>query len=108
MHNICIDANMSYVNITFECGAAIKGYKLIWNYPSVFDKFIIHLGNFHFMKEIFTSLWLKVLALKMKFPKPSINILMSKLCAKQGSRILPADPHCGSAAAIVVRQLFLI
>ena len=47
---------MPYVNVTLDCGAAVNAYKLIWNYPTVFDNVIVHLGDFHFMKEIFVVL----------------------------------------------------
>ena len=56
MQKLCFEVNMPYVNVTLDCGAAINAYKLIWNYPTVFDNIIIHLGDFHFMKEIFTVL----------------------------------------------------
>ena len=56
MQRLCVEANMPYVNVTLDCGAAINCFKLIWNYSTVFDNVIVHLGDFHFMKEIFTVL----------------------------------------------------
>ena len=47
---------MQYANITFETGAAINAHKVLWNYPERFKNIIIHLGDFHFMKEIFAVL----------------------------------------------------
>ena len=51
---------MPFVNVTLDCGAAMNAFKLIWNYPTVFDNVIIHLGDFHFMKEIFSVLGMLV------------------------------------------------
>ena len=48
--------NMQYANITFDIGAAINAHKVLWNYPERFKNIIIHLGDFHFMKEIFAVL----------------------------------------------------
>ena len=56
MQKLCNEVNMPYVNVTLDCGAAVNAYKLVWNYPAVFDNVIIHLGDFHFMKDIFTVL----------------------------------------------------
>ena len=56
MQKLSFEANMPYVNVTLDCGAAVNAYKLIWNYPTVFDNVIVHLGDFHFMKEIFVVL----------------------------------------------------
>ena len=44
---------MKYVNVTLDIGAAINCYKLIWNYQYQFSNVIVHLGDFHFMKENF-------------------------------------------------------
>ena len=47
------DANMPFVNIKLDDGAAINAYKVIWNYPEQFANALLHLGDFHFMKENF-------------------------------------------------------
>ena len=47
---------MPYVNVTLDLGAALNAYKLIWNYPDTFQNVIIHLGDFHFLKEAFNVL----------------------------------------------------
>ena len=44
---------MPYVNITLDVGAAMNAYKLIWNFQERFRNVVIHLGDFHFMKENF-------------------------------------------------------
>ena len=44
---------MKYVNVTLDCGAAINAFKTIWQYPLKFENVVIHLGDFHFMKENF-------------------------------------------------------
>ena len=45
--------NMKYVNVTLDCGAAINAFKTICQYPLKFNNVVIHLGDFHFMKENF-------------------------------------------------------
>jgi len=45
---------MKYVNVTLDVGAAMNAFKTVWQYPIRFKNVIIHLGDFHFMKENFT------------------------------------------------------
>ena len=45
------EMNMEY--ITLDIGAAINTYKVLWSYPNIFKNIVIHLGDFHFMKENF-------------------------------------------------------
>ena len=45
--------NMPSANIMFETGAAINAFKVIWNNPEKFSNIVIHLGDFHWMKEVF-------------------------------------------------------
>jgi hypothetical protein len=47
------EVNMAYVNITLDVGAAMNAFKFMWNYKDKYDNVVIHLGDFHFMKEIF-------------------------------------------------------
>ena len=47
---------MPFVNITLDLGSAMSAYKVVWNYPNIFSNVIIHLGDFHFMKEAFAVL----------------------------------------------------
>ena len=56
MQKLCKEVNMPYVNITLDLGAAMPAYKVVWNYPNIFSNVIIHLGDFHFMKEAFAVL----------------------------------------------------
>ena len=49
-------AELPYANITFDVGAAINAHKILWNHPERFKSIIIHLGDFHFMKEVFNVL----------------------------------------------------
>ena len=51
MQKLADEANMPYVNLTLDVGAAINAYKVIWNYPDTFRNIMIHLGDFHFIKE---------------------------------------------------------
>ena len=44
-------AHMPYANLTLDVGAAMNAYKLLWNYPEKYKNIIIHLGDFHFLKE---------------------------------------------------------
>ena len=53
LQGLSSDVNMPYVNITLDVGAAINAFKLIWNYEEDFKNIVIHLGDFHFMKENF-------------------------------------------------------
>ena len=53
MQTLAEEANMPYVNLTLDVGAAINAYKVIWSYPDLFKNVMIHLGDFHFMKENF-------------------------------------------------------
>lgn len=46
-------ANMPYVNITLDVGAAINAFKVVWDFPELYNGVVIHLGSFHFMKENF-------------------------------------------------------
>ena len=52
--------NMPYVNVTLDVGPAINAYKLLWKYSQQFSNVIIHLGDFHMMKENFKVLGLLV------------------------------------------------
>ena len=48
--------NMPYANITLDVGAAMNAYKVLWNHPGRFKNIVIHLGDFHYMKEVFCIL----------------------------------------------------
>lgn len=45
--------NMPYVNITLDVGAALNAFKMVWNHTQRFRNVVIHLGDFHFLKENF-------------------------------------------------------
>ena len=53
LQTLADSVNMPYVNITFDVGAAINAFKMVWNYPEVFKNVVIHLGGFYFRKENF-------------------------------------------------------
>lgn len=53
LQRLAAEVNMKYVNITLDVGAAINAYKTIWSHPDKFGNVIIHLGDFHFIKENF-------------------------------------------------------
>jgi hypothetical protein len=46
-------SNMQYTHITFDAGAAIKAYHVIWNNPDTWSDIIVHLGDFHAMMAFF-------------------------------------------------------
>ena len=68
-NSICnnIQISILYADIGQECkhamckffldeGAAINAFKLMWNCPDKFSSVFTHLGDFHFIKEIFNVL----------------------------------------------------
>ena len=56
MQTLAKSVNMPYVNVFLDVGAAIDAFKLVRNYPDKLSNVFIHLGDFHFMKEIFNVL----------------------------------------------------
>ena len=53
MQKLAEEVNMPYVSVTLDVGAAVDAYKLCWNYPERLKNVVIHLGDFHFLKENF-------------------------------------------------------
>ncbi|KAG1711251.1 hypothetical protein GQR58_002553 [Nymphon striatum] len=53
LQSLAASSNMSYVNITLDVGAAMNSYKFLWSNQHLFGNVVIHLGDFHFMKENF-------------------------------------------------------
>ena len=53
LQSLATSSNMPYVNITLDVGAAINAYKFLWSNQRLFSNVMIHLGDFHFMKENF-------------------------------------------------------
>ena len=45
--------NMKYTNITLDIGAAMNAYKLLWGNMKHFSNIVIHIGDFHYIKENF-------------------------------------------------------
>ena len=54
LQQLAAEANMPYLNTTLDVGAAMSAFKFLWNYPEKFGNVIIHLGDFHFIKENFS------------------------------------------------------
>ena len=73
LQNLARQANMKYVNVTLDCGAAINAYKTIWQYQRKFENVTIHLGDFHFMKENFQVLYVVGL-LEKYYPRPKYRL----------------------------------
>ena len=48
-----IKMNIPYANITFDIGAGMNAFKVLWNYPEKLSNIVIHLGDFLYMKEGF-------------------------------------------------------
>ena len=40
----------------FDVGAAVNAYKVLWNFASKLKNIVIHLGDFHYIKEAFAVL----------------------------------------------------
>ena len=53
LQRLAVEVNMPYVNVTLDVGAAMNAERMLWNYPDTFKNILIHLGDFHFMKENF-------------------------------------------------------
>ena len=53
LENLSKKCNMKYTNITLDVGAAINAFKFLWSNPTRFQNIVVHLGDFHFMKENF-------------------------------------------------------
>ena len=53
MQSLAESVKMPYVNVFLDVGATMNAYKLVWNYPDKFSNVLVHLGDFHFIKEIF-------------------------------------------------------
>ena len=49
-------ANMKYIHITPDVGAAIKAYHVIWNNPNLWSDIIIRLGDFHAINAYFGAI----------------------------------------------------
>ena len=47
------EVNVSYSNTTLDVGAAINAFKYLRSDNDTFSNVVIHLGDFHFMKENF-------------------------------------------------------
>ena len=47
---------MPYANLSVDVGAAINAYKVLCNYEDKFKNTVIHVGDFHFMKECLVQL----------------------------------------------------
>ena len=50
---LAASVNMPYTNITLDVGAAINAFKFLWSNQQSLSNVVIHLGDFHFMKENF-------------------------------------------------------
>ena len=74
LKNLARQANMKYVNVTLDCGAAINAYKTIWQYQRKFENVIIHVGDIHFMKENFQVLYVVGLLEKKYYPRTKYRL----------------------------------
>ena len=43
--------HMKYAKITVDVGAAINAFKELWAYPETFSNVVLHIGDFHFLRE---------------------------------------------------------
>ena len=53
LEKLSMSCNMPFVNITSDVRAAMNAYKFVWSNPERFKNVVIHLGDFHFIKENF-------------------------------------------------------
>ena len=53
LQNITAKVNMKYTKITLDVGTAINAFKELWRYPEPFSNVVLHIGDFHFLKEKF-------------------------------------------------------
>ena len=53
LQSLAASTNMPYVNITLDVGTVINVYKLLWSNQHYFQNVVIHIGDFHSMKENF-------------------------------------------------------
>ena len=53
LQTLASEVGMPYVNITLDVGAAINACKYLWNNYDIFNTVVIHLGDFHLMKDNF-------------------------------------------------------
>ena len=53
LQSLAASVFMPYVNITLDVGAAINAFKFLWSKVDWLNNVVIHLGDFHFMKENF-------------------------------------------------------
>ena len=51
--NLTESMHMEYTNITLDIGAAINAYKFLWGNLEQFSNVVIHIGDFHYLKENF-------------------------------------------------------
>ena len=45
---------MPYINLTLEVGVFVNAYRVLCNCTDKFSNIVLHLGDFHLMKEVFT------------------------------------------------------
>ena len=55
LQKLAEEVNMPYVNITLDMSAALNVFKVLRNRKEEFKNGVIHLGDFHFMKENFQA-----------------------------------------------------
>ena len=65
LQSLAASFNMLYANITLDVGTALNAFKFLWNGLEKYQNVVIHLGNFHFMKENFQVTYLRKNRLKI-------------------------------------------
>ena len=53
LQSLAPSVNISYVNIIIDVGTALNAFRFLWNELEKYQNFVIHLEDFHFMKENF-------------------------------------------------------
>ena len=75
LQSLAASSSMPYVNITLDVSATINSYKFYWSNFTCFENAVIHLGDFHIMRENFQASTFSTVAI----------FFLLRFCTKSGS-----------------------
>ena len=55
LEKLSMNCNMPFLHIALDAGAAMNAYNFVWSNPKRFKNVVIHLNDFHFIKENFQA-----------------------------------------------------
>ena len=84
--------NLQYCNITLDVGAAMNAFLVKWQREEEFKNIIIHLGDFHFLKENF-----KVLGMLIRNSGFQDIVFCSRICTSGSLNGVLAGSHYNRA-----------